>query len=55
MTSTEPDDSSYPPSWRPREAVERDNALEPLAIERHLAALSERELTLMLQRIRAMR
>ena len=56
MTTLEPDDSSdYPSGWRPRERVERDDALEPLAIEKHLAALSERDLTLMLQRVRAMR
>jgi hypothetical protein len=35
--------------------VERDEALEPLAIEKHLAALSPRELQLMLQRIERMR
>ena len=55
MTESETDDSSYPSAWKPRHIVERDDALEPLAIEKHLAALSPRELTLMLQRIEAMR
>jgi hypothetical protein len=56
-TTSEPavDDDSYPASWTPRHIVERDDALEPLAIEKHLAALSPRELTLMLQRVRVMR
>ena len=32
-TAPVPDDDSYPPNWRPREAVERDNALEAPAVE----------------------
>ena len=49
------DDDSYPASWRPRERRDRDAALEPLAVEKHLAAMDKRELTLLLQRIEAMR
>ena len=57
-TTPEPDDdSSYPSSWTPRHIVERDEAagIEPLAVETWLASLPPRELTLMLQRIEAMR
>ena len=57
MTTPEPDDSAYPSSWTPRHIVERDEAagIEPLAAEAWLASLTPRELTLMLQRVRAMR
>lgn len=56
MTTPEPDDSC-PSSWKPRERIERDEAagIEPLAVEKWLAALDPRELTQMLQRVRAMR
>jgi hypothetical protein len=53
--SEQPAEYPYPPNWRPPYIVERDEALEPLAIEKHLAALSPRELQLMLQRIERMR
>jgi hypothetical protein len=52
---SEPVDDSYPTSWRPSYIVERDDALEPLAIERALAAMDPRERAAMLQRIQAMR
>lgn len=58
MTTPEPEsDDSYPSSWKPRERVERDEAagIELLAAETWLASLPPRELTLMLQRIEAMR
>ena len=54
-TTPEADESVYPAAWRPSYIVERDDALEPLAVEKHLAAMDERELTLMLQRVRGMR
>ena len=50
----QPDDS-YPSSWRPREAIARDEAVEPLAAEVWLASLDEQELTQLLQRVRGMR
>ena len=45
----------YPSQWRPRHTVERDDALEPLAIELHLAALSPAELQSTLMRVRSHR
>ena len=56
MTTTPEPDDSYPSAWTPRHIVERDEAagIEPLAVEKWLAALDPRELTLMLQRVKAM-
>jgi hypothetical protein len=59
MTEPEPGDAvvddSYPSAWRPSYIRERDDALEPLAIERALAAMDPRERAAMLRRIEAMR
>jgi hypothetical protein len=55
MSTTEPVDDSYPPAWTPAHIREREDAVEPLAMEKHLAAMDERELTLLLQRVRGMR
>ena len=55
MTSTEPVDDSYPASWRPREAVERENALDPLEAELWLGSLSPAELQAVLARARGHR
>ena len=57
MTTTPEPDDSYPQAWKPRERVERDEAagIEPLAVETWLASLPPRELTLLLQRIEALR
>ena len=52
---TEPDPVEYPAEWKPSYIRERDDAVEPLAVERHLAAMDEQELTLLLQRVRGMR
>jgi hypothetical protein len=51
----EPVDDSYPDAWKPRERRERDDALEPLAMEAALAAMDPRERAAMLQRIQAMK
>ncbi len=50
-------DDSYPEAWKPRERIERDEAagIEPTAAEVWLASLSPQELTLLLQRVKAMR
>jgi hypothetical protein len=53
--STEPEpavDDSYPPSWRPREAIERDNALNLTEAELWLGSLSPAELQAALLRAR---
>jgi hypothetical protein len=52
MTTTEPTDDSYPASWRPREAVERDRALDPTEAELWLGSLSPAELQATLKRAR---
>jgi hypothetical protein len=56
MTTTQPDDepTDYPDNWKPPERVQLDKALEPLEVEVYLSSLPPRELTHMLQRIRAM-
>jgi len=52
MTTTEPPDDSYPSNWRPREAVERDRALDPTEAELWLGSLSPAELQATLKRAR---
>jgi hypothetical protein len=54
-TEPEPVDDSYPSSWRPSYIRERDEALEPLAVETWLASLPPRELQLLLAKIETMR
>jgi hypothetical protein len=48
--TTEPVDDSYPAEWKPREAVERDKALDPTEAELWLASLSPAELQAALMR-----
>jgi hypothetical protein len=53
MTTTpEPVDDSYPDAWKPRERVQRDDELEPLAVEAFIASLSPAELQSLLTRAR---
>jgi hypothetical protein len=56
MTTPQPNDeppTSYPSSWRPREApISDDEPLEPLAVEAYIGSLSQTELTLLLARAR---
>jgi uncharacterized protein YdaT len=51
-TAPEPDDDSYPSNWKPREAVERDRAIDLTEAELWLGSLSPAELQLALQRAR---
>lgn len=55
MTESTPEPTEYPASWRPREAVERDEAAQPLEIELALAAMDPAERAAMLRRIEAMK
>jgi hypothetical protein len=53
MSIPEPvDDDSYPDSWKPRKARQRDNALNPTEAELWLASLSAAELAAVLARVR---
>ena len=54
MSTPEPS-SEYPESWRPRGIPDTHDEIEPLAVEVWLASLPERDLALMLQRVRGMR
>jgi hypothetical protein len=52
---SEPPDDSYPDSWRPREAVDRDNALNPTEAELWLASLSPAEFQAVMMRVKGLR
>jgi hypothetical protein len=45
-------DDSYPSSWKPREARERDRALDPTAMELTVSAMSDSEFQAFVQRTR---
>ena len=55
MTSDSETDDSYPSAWRPRGAVERDNALDPTEAELWLASLSPAEFQAVMVRVRGLR
>jgi hypothetical protein len=45
-------DDSYPSAWKPREARERDRALDPTPMELTVAAMSDSEFQAFVQRTR---
>jgi hypothetical protein len=52
MTEQLDDSDDYPDAWKPRERVELDEALEPLAVEAWLASLSAVEFAQLVARAR---
>jgi hypothetical protein len=54
-TMSEPPDDSYPDTWRPREAVDRDNTLNPTEAELWLASPSPAEFQAVMMRVKGLR